>query len=63
MSEKTTDEEMLFEHDPKGAFAQFVAPMAGYGVTMASFFRPTVTIDGELATASAIENPKEATDE
>ncbi len=27
MSEKTTDEEMLFEHDPKGAFAQFVAPM------------------------------------
>ena len=43
MSEKTTDEEMLFEHDPKGAFAQFVAPMAGYGVTMASFFRPTVT--------------------
>jgi len=43
MSEKTTDEEMLFEHDPKGALAQFVAPMAGYGVTMASFFRPTVT--------------------
>ena len=43
MSEKTTDEEMLFEHDPKGAFAQFVAPMAGYGVTLSSFFRPTVT--------------------
>ena len=43
MSEKTTGEDMLFEHDPKGAFAQFVAPMAGYGVTMASFFRPTVT--------------------
>ena len=35
MSEKTTDEEMIFEHDPKGALAQFVAPMAGYGVTMA----------------------------
>ena len=43
MSEKTTDEEILFEHDPKGAFAQFVAPMAGYGVTLSSFFRPTVT--------------------
>ena len=26
MSEKTTGEDMLFEHDPKGAFAQFVAP-------------------------------------
>ena len=43
MSEKTTGEDMLFEHDPKGAFAQFVAPMAGYGVTLSSFFRPTVT--------------------
>ena len=37
------DEQMLFEHDPKGPIGRFVAPMAGYGVTLSSFFRPTVT--------------------
>ena len=37
------DEQMLFEHDPKGPIGRFVAPMAGYGVTISSFFRPTVT--------------------
>lgn len=37
------DEPMRFEHDPKGPIGEFFAPIAGYGVTIASFFRPTVT--------------------
>ncbi len=42
---KNTDkgEEMRFEHDPKGPIAEFFAPIAGYGVTISSFFRKTVT--------------------
>lgn len=45
MSKKSdrTDEPMLFEHDPKGPIGEFFAPVAGYGVTISSFFRPTVT--------------------
>ncbi len=42
---KNTDkgEEMRFEHDPKSPIAEFFAPIAGYGVTISSFFRKTVT--------------------
>ena len=29
--------------DPKGPIAEFFAPIAGYGVTISSFFRKTVT--------------------
>ncbi len=45
MSKKndSKNEEMRFEHDPKGPIGEFFAPIAGYGVTISSFFRPTVT--------------------
>lgn len=45
MSKKSKDQDapMRFEHDPKGPIAEFFAPIAGYGVTISSFFRPTVT--------------------
>ncbi|QPK81585.1 NADH-quinone oxidoreductase subunit NuoI [Schaalia sp. ZJ405] len=44
MSKKSTESgQMRFEHDPKGPIAEFFAPVAGYGVTISSFFRPTVT--------------------
>ncbi|MDC4233551.1 NADH-quinone oxidoreductase subunit NuoI [Actinomyces sp. B33] len=45
MSKKTTDPDaqMRFEHDPKGPIGEFFAPIAGFGVTLSSFFRPTVT--------------------
>ncbi|WP_115728642.1 NADH-quinone oxidoreductase subunit NuoI [Actinomyces culturomici] len=35
--------DMSFEHDPLNPISEFFAPVAGYGVTIASFFRPTVT--------------------
>lgn len=34
---------MKYEKDPKGPIGQFFAPWAGFGVTISSFFRPTVT--------------------
>ena len=34
---------MSFEPDEKGALGEFFAPVAGFGVTFRSFFRPTVT--------------------
>lgn len=37
------DEELLYEHDHRGPVSEFFAPVAGYGVTITSFFRPTVT--------------------
>ncbi|WIK64545.1 NADH-quinone oxidoreductase subunit NuoI [Gleimia hominis] len=46
MSEKNQkhgDDEMRYEQDPKGFFGSLFAPVAGYGVTFTSFFRPTVT--------------------
>lgn len=45
MSKKSPDKDasMRFEHDPKGPIAEFFAPVAGYGITISSFFRPTVT--------------------
>ena len=36
-------DDMLYEHDPRGPVAEFFAPWGGYGVTITSFFRPTVT--------------------
>lgn len=36
-------EEMRYEHDPKGPLGELFAPVAGYGVTISSFFRPYVT--------------------
>lgn len=41
MSEETP--EMRYEQDPKGPVGLFLAPVAGYGVTFASMFRPSVT--------------------
>ncbi len=42
--DKHTDSSgMRYEHDPKGFLGQLFAPIAGYGVTISSFFRPTVT--------------------
>lgn len=38
-----TREDMSFERDKKGVLGEFFAPVAGFGVTIASFFRPTVT--------------------
>lgn len=38
-----TREDMSFEPDRKGPLGEFFAPVAGFGVTIASFFRPTVT--------------------
>lgn len=43
MSDKNSHDDMLYEHDPKGFFGELFAPIAGYGVTITSFFRPTVT--------------------
>lgn len=45
MSKKNagSGEEMRYEHDPRGPIGDFFAPLAGYGVTISSFFRPTVT--------------------
>lgn len=40
---KGQDAPMRFEHDPKGPIGEFFAPVAGYGITISSFFRPTVT--------------------
>lgn len=36
-------EDMRFEPDPKGPLGRIFAPVAGFGVTIASMFRPTVT--------------------
>lgn len=36
-------DEMRYEQDPKGPIGEFFAPVAGYGVTLSSMFRPTVT--------------------
>lgn len=41
MSDK--DAPMRYEQDPKGPIGQFFAPVAGYGVTISSMFRPSVT--------------------
>ena len=38
-----TREDMSFEPDEKGPVGEFFAPVAGFGVTFRSFFRPTVT--------------------
>ncbi|EEH64628.1 NADH-quinone oxidoreductase, chain I [Gleimia coleocanis DSM 15436] len=43
MTEQKPADEMLYEHDPKGFLGELFAPVAGYGVTITSFFRPTVT--------------------
>lgn len=43
MTEHKPEDEMLYEHDPKGFLGELLAPIAGYGVTITSFFRPTVT--------------------
>ncbi len=34
---------LRYEHDPKGPVATFFSPVAGYGVTFSSMFRPMVT--------------------
>lgn len=36
-------DEMRYEQDPKGFVGEFFAPVAGYGVTLSSMFRPSVT--------------------
>lgn len=36
-------DETRYEKDPKGPIGEFFAPVAGYGVTFSSMFRPTVT--------------------
>ncbi len=36
-------EEMRYEHDPRGPVGEFFAPVAGYGVTITSFFGPDAT--------------------
>ena len=36
-------QDLRYEHDPKGPLGQLFAPVAGYGVTGSSFFRPSVT--------------------
>ncbi|MDO5034763.1 MAG: NADH-quinone oxidoreductase subunit NuoI [Actinomycetaceae bacterium] len=41
MSDKK--DEMLYEHDPKGFWGNLFAPVAGFGVTISSMFRPVVT--------------------
>lgn len=43
MTEQNQSENLRYEQDPKGPIGQFFAPFAGYGVTLSSFFRPTVT--------------------
>lgn len=43
MSKRNSNEEMRYEHDPRGPIGEFLAPVAGFGVTMSSFFRPYVT--------------------
>ena len=40
---KPTREEMKFEPDKKGPIGEFFAPVAGFGVTLSSMFRPVVT--------------------
>ena len=37
------DDPSFYEKDPKGAIGEVVAPVAGYGVTMSSYYKPTVT--------------------
>lgn len=37
------DNQERYAPDPKGPIGRAFAPVAGYGVTMSSFFRPTVT--------------------
>ena len=36
-------EDLRYEQDPKGPIGEFFAPVAGYGVTFSSMFRPNVT--------------------
>ena len=36
-------EDLRYEQDPKGPIGKFLAPVAGYGVTFSSMFRPAVT--------------------
>ncbi len=36
-------EDLRYEKDPKGPIGEFFAPVAGYGVTFSSMFRPNVT--------------------
>ncbi|QWW19884.1 NADH-quinone oxidoreductase subunit NuoI [Schaalia sp. 19OD2882] len=43
MSDNATDKHLRYEQDPKGPVGEFFAPVAGYGVTLSSFFRKTVT--------------------
>lgn len=38
-----TPEDMSFEKDKPGPIGEFLAPVAGFGVTIRSFFRPVVT--------------------
>ncbi|MDY2941416.1 MAG: NADH-quinone oxidoreductase subunit NuoI [Varibaculum sp.] len=40
---KPTREDMSFERDKKGPLGELLAPVAGFGVTIDSFFRPVVT--------------------
>lgn len=42
-AERASDEPMRFGPDPKNAVGRFFAPVAGYGVTISSMFRPVVT--------------------
>lgn len=41
--QNASDDEMRYEHDPKGFWGQLFAPLAGFGVTISSFFRPYAT--------------------
>lgn len=43
MSEKSTSSHPDYEPKPKGPIGEFFAPVAGYGVTLKSFFEPVVT--------------------
>ena len=43
MTDQNDSQNLRYEQDPKGPIGQFFAPFAGYGVTLSSFFRPTVT--------------------
>ncbi len=42
-AEPQSTEEMRYEHDPRGPIGEFLAPVAGYGVTITSFFGPDAT--------------------
>ncbi len=44
MSEHTSsNDDMRYEHDERGFLGELFAPVAGFGVTLSSLFRPTVT--------------------